>query len=395
MDKTRAGSSTTVLLAAGTGALLMYLLDPQQGRRRTALARDKLVHLARMGSDVAEAGGRDLANRATGVLAELRHVVRSGSASDEVLVGRVRARLGRCVSHPHAVQVSAAAGCVTLSGPVLRSEEAGLLRSLRTVRGVRAVENRLEVHERAGNLPALQGGNGRAGPRAEFMQAHWAPGPRLLTVAAGTALAGYGFGRHDPGGTLLGIAGVALALRAAANQTLDRALGLSQDRRAVEIQKTVTIAAPREIVFEHWSNFDNFPRFMSHVEEVRRLDDTRSHWVVKGPAGTRVEWDAVITEHVRPQRLAWSSEPGAPVQHAGSVQFDEQEGGTRVTVRMRYNPPGGAAGHAVARLLGRDPKQEMDADLMRMKAFIETGIAPHDAAWRDRGRSAAASPRQE
>ncbi len=81
-----------------------------------------------------------------------------------------------------------------------------------------------------------------------------------------------------------------------------------------------------------------------------------------------------LTESVRPELLAWRSEPGAPVQHVGSVRFEEVDGGTRATVRMSYDPPGGMFGHAVATLLGSNPKQELDADLICMKAFIETGV---------------------
>jgi uncharacterized membrane protein len=80
--------------------------------------------------------------------------------------------------------------------------------------------------------------------------------------------------------------------------------------------------------------------------------------------------------------LSWRTEPGSLVQHAGSVQFETAGGGTRVTVRMTYNAAGGV-GHAIATLLGSDPRQQMDDDLARMKVFIETGIAPRDAAQRD------------
>jgi len=127
---------------------------------------------------------------------------------------------------------------------------------------------------------------------------------------------------------------------------------------------------------------DLFPHFMSQVKEVRALDDSRSHWVVEGPAGALVEWDSVVTESIEPQLLAWRSEHASPVQHTGIVRFDEEDGGTRVMVRLSYIPPGGALGHTLATLMGRDPKHQMDEDLMRMKAFVETGVAPRDAAER-------------
>jgi uncharacterized membrane protein len=119
---------------------------------------------------------------------------------------------------------------------------------------------------------------------------------------------------------------------------------------------------------------------MAHVAEVRDLGRRRSHWVVRGPAGSQFEWDSVLTEQSRPERLAWRSEPGAEIGQSGSVQFEPYRGGTRVTVRMSYNPPAGAIGHGIAMLLGADPKRQMDDDLARMKSLIERGSLPHDMA---------------
>jgi len=370
--------SAGLVLATGAGVLLMYLLDPQQGRRRRALMRDKAVHLARKGSALTDAGTRDLAHRATGVATGLGSALRSSAVDDAVLVGRVRSTMGRWTSHPHAIEVSAASGRVTLKGLVLRSEHDRLVREIAKVRGVREVEDRLEARQDAAGVPALQGGHARSGPRPELMQNNWSTGPRLLAIAGGTALALYGLGRRGPGAALMAIVGAGLAARAATNMELRRMLGVGP--RGIDIEKAIHIDAPREWVFDLWTAYEHFPRFMSNVEEVRPLDDTRSHWIVKGPAGSHLEWDAAITECLRPQVLAWRTEAGAPVQHAGTVRFDEADGGTRVTVCMSYNPPGGAVGHAVAKLLGRDPKREMDDDLMRMKAFIETQRPAHDAA---------------
>jgi uncharacterized membrane protein len=382
-DSTGMRSVTNALAAAGLGALLMYIFDPQQGKRRAALARDKLRHAARAGADLADAGMRDLGNRARGLGARMRELARGRrEVDDEVLVERVRSAVGRLVSHPHAIDVACHGGRIMLSGPVLAHEEHRLVRGVFSVRGVRAIENLLDAHTSAGDTPSLQGGH-RRGPRMEFMQETWAPGPRLLSLAGGCALAGYGLARRGAGGTVLGLAGAALALRAATNRGFSRTLGVAGGRRAIDIEKTIHIAAPRERVFDEWSRIENFPHFMSMVEEVRRLDDTHSHWVVRGPAGTRLQWDSVITENVRPQVLAWRSEPGAPVQHEGIVRFDDDgNGGTRVAVRMSYSPLGGAIGHGAATLFGTDPKHRLDDDLMRMKSFIETGRQPHDAARR-------------
>jgi uncharacterized membrane protein len=121
--------------------------------------------------------------------------------------------------------------------------------------------------------------------------------------------------------------------------------------------------------------------FMTNIQEVRATGEGRSHWKVKGPAGVPVEWDAIITEQIPNKLLAWKSVEGASIANAGIVRFDRSDDGTtRLEVKLSYNPPGGAMGHALAALLGADPKRQIDEDLVRMKTLIETGNPPHDAA---------------
>lgn len=371
----------SLFLAAGAGALLMYLLDPDQGRRRSAQARDRLARLARRGSGAGTTGARDLGNRAGGLFAQLRSRLREGlgreQVADDLIVERVRAQLGHLVSHPRAIDVSVHDGQVTLRGAVLMREEDSLVRGVEAVRGVRGVQSDLQVYQSEEGVSQLQGG--REPAFAQALAESWSAEARLLALAAGGGTAVWGL-RHGGFSGLLGSgAGIALALRALTDRPLARLIG-SRGREGIDIEKSIVIAAPCEQVFAMWSNYENFPQFMSLVEEVRIIDDRHSHWVVKGPAGTRVEWDAEQTESSRPHRIAWRTEPGAPVQHAGSVQLEEVDGGTRATVRLSYNPPGGMLGHTVATLLGSNPKQELDADLVCMKTFIETGVPARRAA---------------
>jgi uncharacterized membrane protein len=149
----------------------------------------------------------------------------------------------------------------------------------------------------------------------------------------------------------------------------------------MKVQKTINIHAPVEQVFNFWADYRNFPRFMSKVREARPMSDNRSHWIVSGPAGLPIEWTAEITQQVPNKMLAWKSLPGSTVMHGGVVHFEPiHEGSTRVHIEMCYHPIGGVIGHVLARLFGSDPKSEMDADLLRMKTFIEKGRTPHDAA---------------
>jgi uncharacterized membrane protein len=217
----------------------------------------------------------------------------------------------------------------------------------------------------------------QTGPNGE-----WTPAARNSALAGGGLLALYALTRRSPLALVLGLAGAALLARGATNQPLTgmlRGRGLGMDQ-TVDFSKSIHIDAAPDDVYDVWANYENFPHFMSHVAEVRDLGRGRSHWVVRGPGGSEYAWNSVLTEQSRPHRLAWRSEAGAEIPQSGSVQFEPHRGGTLVTVRMSYSPPVGALGHGLATLLGSDPKAQMDDDLARMKAFIERGAVPRDAA---------------
>jgi uncharacterized membrane protein len=168
-------------------------------------------------------------------------------------------------------------------------------------------------------------------------------------------------------------------VRALTNLPVRRVTGIGAGRRAIEVQNAIDIAAPVERVWELWSDYENFPRFMEHIEEVRRTGEGASHWVAAGPAGTKFEWDATTTVSVPNEVLAWCSEEGAAVENAGIVRFrSNPDGTTHIDVRISYNPPAGAIGHAVASLLGTDPKRAMDEDMVRLKSLLEEGKTTGD-----------------
>ncbi len=145
----------------------------------------------------------------------------------------------------------------------------------------------------------------------------------------------------------------------------------------IKVQQQVTIAKTPEELYRFWRNFENLPRFMDHLESVAVVDERRSHWVAKGPAGTRIEWDAEIHNEIPNELIAWRSLPGAEVDHAGSVHFEPSTaGGTEVRVVLRYDPPGGRAGAAVARLFGEEPSQQVAEDLRRFKQVMEAADLP-------------------
>jgi uncharacterized membrane protein len=256
-----------------------------------------------------------------------------------------------------------------------------LLDSVIAVHGVKNIENDLEAHEQLGDISALQGGRQRGGQSFGPLKTNWSPTTRLVATLAGSALAIYGAKRRNVGGSIVSSVGLGILTRALTNFETSRLLGIDGGRKVIEIQKTINIEAPVDRVFTYWSHPENFPEFMTHVLEVRRIGDGLYRWTVGGPAGLRVQWDAEISALDFNKRLAWKSLPGAVVGQAGVTQFSSNpDGSTRVDIKMSYNPPAGVLGHLIAELFGVDPKHEMDDDLMRMKSFIESGVYPHDAA---------------
>ena len=370
-----------LLFGGALGAVAMYFLDPHSGRRRRARTRDRLLHAGKVVSEAGKVTARDASQRMSGLIAGTKRLFRHEEVPDEVLVERVRAAIGRVVSHPHALEVFVDGGHVSLSGPILAHEVRLLLRCVRAVSGVKAVSDELSVHEEAGNVSALQGGVPRTGRRMELLQDNWSPAARLAAGAAGAALLLSATRAKGGMSALLGVGGGALVARSLTNLDWRTLFGVGD--AGITVQKTINVDAPPEAVFAFWSDCENFPRFMSNVRDVRQLDERLSRWTVGGPGGVPVRWTAQVTR-VEPGRLIeWCCTHDSDVWHEGRVRFaDNGHGGTRVQVEMSYVPPAGAFGHAVASLFGADPKTEMDADLMRMKAMIETGHAPHDAARR-------------
>ena len=179
----------------------------------------------------------------------------------------------------------------------------------------------------------------------------------------------------------LALAGIGGALvYSAMSRKNGRARGKGEDnvsvpyRHGVRVEKSVTINQSPEALYTFWRDLENLPRFMRHLVSVERRGG-RSHWVAKGPAGTTVEWDAEIVHEEPNVMIGWRSIDGADVDNAGSVHFTPATGGrgTQVKVVLRYDPPGGRLGAAVAKLFGRDPGHEVQEDLRALKQLLETG----------------------
>jgi uncharacterized membrane protein len=196
------------------------------------------------------------------------------------------------------------------------------------------------------------------------------PSDRAMTLLGG-ALTLYGVVRRGPLGFAARTLGAGMLWSELRQPTVPAAPAGRERRRTVDIQKTLFIDAPPELVYEFWTDYENFPLFMSNVREVRDLGGGRSHWIVRGPGGVPIEWDAVLTEQVPGEMLAWRSRPGSMLENAGAVRFRREGEGTRVDLRLCYSPPAGGAGEAVAELLGADPRAKLNQDLGRLKSLLE------------------------
>ena len=153
------------------------------------------------------------------------------------------------------------------------------------------------------------------------------------------------------------------------------AVSRSRSDQLPETTGAVTITKPREEVYRFWRQLSNLPSFMAHLDEVRVTGDRTSHWRTAPVAGRQVEWEAEITEDVPGQRISWRSADQADIPNEGTVEFRPapRDRGTEVHVRLRYTLPGGYLGQMMARLLGEDPRQQLDDDLRRFKQVMETG----------------------
>ncbi len=226
-----------------------------------------------------------------------------------------------------------------------------------------------------------------------------AKGERIGSVALGAALVGLGVRRRDPIGLVAALFGGYFITRGATGNCLVyRALGVSTGsadavlapwhrddvtgraatvnaRKAIKVERAVTIDRPRDELFAFWRNFENLPRFMEHLVAVRVDSPTRSHWEAKAPGGKTVEWDAEIVNEVAYEIIAWKSVGEPDVANAGAVNFFDAPGGrgTIVRVTLDYEPPAGRLGAMLSHFIGEEPDRQIREDLRKFKQLMETG----------------------
>jgi uncharacterized membrane protein len=216
---------------------------------------------------------------------------------------------------------------------------------------------------------------------------------RVASTIAGGGLIAYGVKQGGAVGAIASLVGGALLFRGATGHChayealgVDTSGGEARGFRAkpksqegllsgrVHVKKAVTINKSPAELYSFWRNFENLPRFMTHLESVVTTGEKTSHWKAKAPLGTSVEWDAEVTSDVPNERIGWKSAEIAEVPNSGVVEFrPTRNRGTEVIVTLTYEPPAGKLGALVAKLFGEEPSQQVADDLRRFKKLMEAG----------------------
>jgi uncharacterized membrane protein len=210
---------------------------------------------------------------------------------------------------------------------------------------------------------------------------------RWCTLATATALITFGISRRTPAALWLAIAAAPFAYRGVKGEWPHFRNGSARHHdtrvalagnRGTHVREAVRLEKPLAEVYRFWREFENLPRFMTHLERVTDLGNGRSHWVARGPANVMIEWDAEIINEVEGKVIGWRSLPGSDVVSAGSVNFSTARGGrsTEVSVHLQYDPPAGRAGALLATVLGHNPESVIREDLRHLKQLLEAGEIP-------------------
>ncbi|CAN5317628.1 SRPBCC family protein [soil metagenome] len=251
----------------------------------------------------------------------------------------------------------------------------------------------LTYHMDFSKLGQAQGEEGQDARRAGSNEQPWVNVGNIERVASGVAGAGLvAFGLKQkswPGLALAALGGCFLYRSTTGNCKLYSKMGINTAKSSggegassiahtlhdgIHVENAVTIGRPVDEVYAFWRNFENLPRFMKHLKSVTQIDDRRSHWVAKGPAGMSVEWDAEIINERENELISYTSIEGSDVDNAGVIRFkDLGDRGTEIHVTLRYSPPAGRLGALVAKIFGENPEHQIAEDLRVLQSVLESG----------------------
>lgn len=149
---------------------------------------------------------------------------------------------------------------------------------------------------------------------------------------------------------------------------------------ADQVTRDIIVKANIDDVYGIWADFEQFPRFMTYIKSITKTGERTSHWVMEGPLGKDLEWDAETTTLESNKRIAWNSRDGGDIKTSGQVTFNDLgHGQTEVTVMLQYVPPAGKLGEVVAQLFS-DPYKRLDEDLRNFKTYAEQLTKPREVS---------------
>jgi uncharacterized membrane protein len=213
---------------------------------------------------------------------------------------------------------------------------------------------------------------------------------RLLSIGGGALAFLYALDRRPPSALIGFLVGGGLLYRGISGHcSVYQSLGVSSREPHLEasgvsaqhgerVEGGVVIPAPPAEVYSQWRKLEDLPTILSHVKSVVVLSPKRSRWQLETPFGMTLSWEAEIITDEPNQTLAWQSLPGASLRSAGTVRFEPLDDGklTRLTVTMKYEPPGGKLGIWVAKALGTDLGAQLEEDLRTFKDSFRSEHAP-------------------
>ncbi|WP_142849833.1 SRPBCC family protein [Telmatospirillum sp. J64-1] len=221
---------------------------------------------------------------------------------------------------------------------------------------------------------------------------------RIAMIGGGGLLALQGLRRGDAAGLAMAAAGSGLLTAALRGSEVLGKLRQGKAKEAMESRPvrsrcTMTISASRRDLYRFWRRTENLNKLIPRIEHVDSISDTRSHWSMSLPMGVTLEWESEVIDERENQLIRWRSVGTPDVNNSGQVRFrDIGDGRTEVDLSLRYEPPFGMAGQAVAWMMGHEPEQQAMEALKRLKQIMESGRDAHEGITttgkaEDRGRT--------
>ncbi len=201
---------------------------------------------------------------------------------------------------------------------------------------------------------------------------------RVVGDVMDLALLGASLRSPDANPTRVAAAATAVAGVAALDlyaSKLDMQSSMAEAPQDVPVTASLAINSPPEEVYQFWRKLENLPRFMTHLDSVRAIDERTSEWVARAPGGVKLQWRSEIVEDEPGRFISWRTCPGSQINHCGSVRFESAPGGagTLLRVEIYYGLPGGPMAAKVGQLISNGPEAMVLEDLRRLKQLIETG----------------------